>query len=114
IGNFGAKNRVVTIYGSNRGPRFSVGCQIGVSYDVLRDRVANNSQTTSESAGMYNPFLPIFNQIALTVQKAFDAESSLIDELREMRKELTQEQGVHKPRRSVLPENITLSADSRA
>lgn len=78
IGNLGAKNRVVTIYGSQDGPLFCVGCCIGFSYDEI---VKDINKDTSKSAATYRPYLDVFNQIGKIVQTAFDKEAKLVDEL---------------------------------
>lgn len=85
IGNLGSKNRIVTIYGSDLGPRYSVGCQIGVDYDQLSGNVGAHSYTTAQSADTYAPFLPVFQEVGLIVQRAYDGESALVAEMLAMR-----------------------------
>jgi acetyltransferase-like isoleucine patch superfamily enzyme len=88
LGNFGAKNRVVTIYGSDTGPLYSVGCQMGIQYSALVGRVGNATVTTEESASTYSPFLHVFNEIGRVVQQAYDAEANLVAELKATRETL--------------------------
>jgi UDP-3-O-[3-hydroxymyristoyl] glucosamine N-acyltransferase len=86
LGSFGAKNRVVTIYGSDKGPRYSVGCQIGVGLKTLRDRVAKATYSTAESAGTYEPFLGIFHKVGDTVQTAYDKEARQVEDMKNLRR----------------------------
>ncbi len=88
IGHFGSKNRVVTIYGSELGPRFSIGCQVGVDLDTIRDRVANNSVSSPSSAGTYTPYLPMFDAVGRQVQDAYNQERDTIEYLMEYRQKL--------------------------
>ncbi len=88
LGNFGTKNRVVTIYGSNEGPRFSIGCQVGVTWETIRSNIRLSEHTQPESAATYEPFLPVFKQVAAVVQKAYDRESNHVAELQAMRQAL--------------------------
>jgi carbonic anhydrase/acetyltransferase-like protein (isoleucine patch superfamily) len=88
IGNLGSNNRVVTIYGSDEGPRFSIGCQIGVDYDTVCSRVAGHTETDAPSASTYDPYLGIFNAIGAVVQTAYDREANLVAELKALRAEL--------------------------
>lgn len=85
LGNFGAKNRVVTIYGSEEGPLYSIGCQIGVHYGQIKEHVIANTHTTAESASTYAPYLGVFNEIGRVVQDAFDQELSHVYEMKDMR-----------------------------
>jgi len=88
IGALGAKNRVITIYGTDNGPLVSVGCQIGITTDRLRSRVAGHVNSTEDSAMTYAPYLDILDQIGLVVQGAYDRESALIGEIKDQRSEL--------------------------
>ncbi|HSW80565.1 MAG TPA: hypothetical protein VLG47_07350 [Candidatus Saccharimonadales bacterium] len=89
IGSFGDKNRFVTIYGSDTGPCYSVGCQIGIDFTTFCTRVANKDDTTNESAATYVPYLDVFNLAGLAVQNAYDAERRFIDELKDQRVSLS-------------------------
>mgnify|MGYP003596554046 CR=1 FL=1 len=86
LGNLGAKKRVVTIYGSELGPRYSIGCQIGVDIDTVEARVDSRASTKAASAETYRPFLPIFRSIGDVVQDAYNQQQDYIDELMELRK----------------------------
>jgi len=88
LGNFGVKNRVVTIYGSDIGPRISIGCQIGVSFETIVDRISDRSDTEEASASTYEPFKDIFSSIGLVVQTAYDKETGLVEEIKAMREDL--------------------------
>lgn len=88
LGHLGSKNRVVTIYGSEVGPRYSVGCQVGVSLDKIAERVNVASNTARESADSYIPYLPIFDSLGQVVQKAYDQERATIDAMMQMRIDL--------------------------
>jgi UDP-3-O-[3-hydroxymyristoyl] glucosamine N-acyltransferase len=88
LGNLGFKRRVVTIYASDYGPRYSIGCQMGVSLATIKKRVGHNSATTAKSAGTYAPYLGIFGDIGNVVQKAYDRETRLVDELKDQRRTL--------------------------
>lgn len=88
IGNFGTKNRVVTVYGSLDGPRYSIGCQIGVSLHEIEDNVNDSTNTSAQSAATYLPYLPVFRSIGSNVQQAFDREQPLVDEMIARRTEL--------------------------
>ncbi len=85
IGNLGSKNRVVTIYGAMDGPLYSVGCQIGITFAVLRERVFDSTATSPESAATYAPYLGVFSDVGRVVQDAYDSEESLIEEILGMR-----------------------------
>lgn len=91
IGSFGDKNRIVTIYGSDDGPLFSVGCQMGIDYDTFKDRVGSHEDTEADSANTYDPYLDIFNKIGHVVQTAYDGETALIEDLKAMHREVTGE-----------------------
>lgn len=88
LGNLGSKNRVVTVYGSDYGPRYSIGCQIGIDFDDFICRVAKSTSTVTESSSTYVPYLNVFNDLGSVVQTAYEQESGLVDEIREMRDEL--------------------------
>lgn len=85
IGHFGSKGRIVTIYGSDEGPRFSIGCQAGKTFREIKHNVTHNTHTTRASANSYRRFLPVFSKIGRVVQKAYDREGGLIEELRSQR-----------------------------
>lgn len=85
LGYFGSKNRVVTIYGSDEGPRYSIGCQIGRTFNQIRANIDDNTHTTRSSADTYVPYLDVFNSIGAQVQNAYDDSRSQIDELMAMR-----------------------------
>jgi len=91
IGKFGDKNRVVTIYGSSDGPRYSIGCQMGMPFGIISQRVKDSENTNDGSAMTYRPFLDIFSQVGLVVQKAYDNEANYVAELMEMRRVLGME-----------------------
>lgn len=86
IGNFGSKNRVVTIYGSDAGPCYSIGCQIGVHLSVFKSNVASSYMTSSESAATYAPYLDTFQQIGCVVQAAYDTAASQVADLKARRR----------------------------
>jgi carbonic anhydrase/acetyltransferase-like protein (isoleucine patch superfamily) len=88
IGVFGTKHRVVTIYGNDEYPRYSIGCQKGVDFRTFKDRVKDNLQTTPESASTYRPFVESCRQLGYVVQKAYHRETKLIEELRAEHEEL--------------------------
>jgi carbonic anhydrase/acetyltransferase-like protein (isoleucine patch superfamily) len=90
IGAFGRKGRVITVYGSDDGPLYSLGCNIGLSFhgikaNILHNYVEPGHHTTVASAGSYVPWLPVFNLMGATVQKAYDREAGIVDELKDMR-----------------------------
>ncbi len=87
IGNFGKKNRVITIYGSTDGPLFSLGCHVGRSFEEIKTAVTDNEHSTDESAATYVPYLPIFNEIGKAVQEAYAKETNLINEMLHIRAE---------------------------
>jgi UDP-3-O-[3-hydroxymyristoyl] glucosamine N-acyltransferase len=88
LGAFGSKNRTVTIYGSDQGPLFSIGCQVGKTLPSIKENVVQHANTTSESASTYEPFLPVFDQIGTIVQAAYEKEGAYVAELKAMRQEL--------------------------
>jgi acyl-[acyl carrier protein]--UDP-N-acetylglucosamine O-acyltransferase len=85
LGNLGRKGRVVTIYGSDTGPLYSVGCQLGITHYDFDRSVQESQNTTSESAQAYMPYLDILNQIGVVVQSAYDNSRPAIEELRALR-----------------------------
>lgn len=85
IGKFGAKNRVVTIYGSEYGPRYSIGCQIGEDFRAIKMRILSSKDTMPESAATYHPYLGVFEEIGSIVQHAYEKEDKLIDEIQSLR-----------------------------
>lgn len=87
IGSLGSKNRVVTIYGSDEGPRYSIGCQIGESLDVIKDHINKHLHTSDDSAATYRPFIGIFDEIGTAVQTAYDKAAPLVAEIKDMRLE---------------------------
>lgn len=86
IGNFGSKNRVLTIHGSDHGPRISIGCQVSISLHRARSRI-NTSYGEAEagSADTYAPYLSVFESIGRQVQKAYYAEEDLVREIKAKR-----------------------------
>ncbi len=83
LGRFGTSNRIVTIHGSDNGPRFSIGCQNSVAWETIRDRILHNVETKPESAAHYRTYMPVFKEIGKTVQSKYDRLSRLVDELKE-------------------------------
>jgi serine acetyltransferase len=83
IGKFGEKRRTITIYGSQSGPKISLGCNIGSTLKELLPHFAspNDHHSNNTSAETYRPFIDIFQDISRIVQKAFDKENALVDEL---------------------------------
>lgn len=102
IGSFGKKRRVVTIYGSDEGPRYSIGCMMGRPFDKVKEHVMGSTNTTEASANAYLPFLDIFNEIGGTVQRAYDAETGLVEELKLQRAESFSEAALEARRRHCL------------
>lgn len=74
LSNFGGKRRVVTIHGSEDGPRFSIGCQDSVSWLRISERINKAIDTVDTSAAHYRKYLDVFNAVGLLVQNAFDAD----------------------------------------
>jgi carbonic anhydrase/acetyltransferase-like protein (isoleucine patch superfamily) len=87
VGYFGFKNRVVTIYGSLEGPKFSIGCQIGVDFKRIRSQISGSIYTEPESANTYLPYLGVFNSVGRTVQNEFEKEIKLVEEIQSIRAE---------------------------
>lgn len=77
----------MTIYGSDYEPRYSVGCQVGITIDNLKDRVRDNANTVSSSADTYAPFLGTFEEIGIILQREYDREIGLVEEIKAMRRE---------------------------
>jgi NDP-sugar pyrophosphorylase family protein len=88
FGFLGDKYRVITMYGSDEGPRYSIGCRIGFLYPDIKDHIVNALGTDSKSAAQYVPFLGSLESIGIALQHAYMAESPRIDELKAMHKEL--------------------------
>jgi len=88
LGNFGTKNRVVTVYGSHTGPLYSIGCQMGADYLEIRRHILEHVGTNELSAGTYAPFLGVFQEVGAIVQQAFDSQTTAVAELLAMRSEL--------------------------
>lgn len=85
IGKFGDKQRTVTIYGSDDGPRFSIGCNIGVDLGLIKEHVAGATYTSVSSASAYDPYIGVFESIGKVVQEAYRDNHTLIDEIRQFR-----------------------------
>ena len=85
VGGFGKKNRVVTVYGSDNGPRYSVGCQLGIDWPTFQRRVVGSEATQSSSAETYLPFFGAFTAMGAAVQKAYEKETVLVDEIKDRR-----------------------------
>ncbi|HSX44506.1 MAG TPA: hypothetical protein VLF39_00125 [Candidatus Saccharimonadales bacterium] len=81
IGRFGTSKRMVTLYGSDEGPMASVACQSGIDLDTLRHRIVNSVDTDPKSAKDYKLHWREINSGANQVQRAYDRESQLVDEL---------------------------------
>jgi carbonic anhydrase/acetyltransferase-like protein (isoleucine patch superfamily) len=88
IGRFGTSKRMVTVYGSDSGPLFGVGCQFGIDIDVLKKRVASSTDTSTNSAADYKKHMPEIETLGIEVQAAYDRESNLIAELIGQRQEI--------------------------
>lgn len=82
LGVFGRKNRVITTYGSDEGPMFSVGCMLGVDFDTFYAHVNGSIRTTQEGASKYKPFMDFFEFSGQVVQRMYEAETAAIDQLR--------------------------------
>lgn len=87
IGSFGTKNRVITVYGSELGPRFSLGCHIGVDYEYMSWQIKAANHSSSDSAASYRPYLGVFASIGGTVQQAYGHEKKLIREIEKRRRD---------------------------
>ncbi len=87
IGRFGDKKRMVTAYGSDAGPLYSVGCQFGISMSVFKDRIFNNTQTESSSALDYAKNIEQIESLGIAKQRAYDDRQRLVDELLAERRE---------------------------
>lgn len=85
LGHLGGKGRMLTVYGSDTGPRYSVGCRLGINYDALVQSVEENISTTPESAQTYVPYLGILDQIGTVVQAAYNSSGAAVAELKSLR-----------------------------
>lgn len=88
MGKFGDKRRTVTLYGTDSGPRISVGCNVGVRLEEIRKNVQAHSFTTTASANAYAPYLEIFRTIGKTVQTAYLDHNKTVKELKKLRREI--------------------------
>lgn len=82
IGRFGYHKRMVTAYGSSYGPLFGVGCQYGIRENEFRARISDATGTEPESASDYHRNFSKIQRLGQAVQKAYDKETALIEELR--------------------------------
>lgn len=83
IGPFGSSQRMVTVHGSDSGPKYNVGCQKGIDIDTFEDRILNAEETSPESAADYGRNLMRIVHLAEATQKAYERESMLVSELRD-------------------------------
>lgn len=90
VGRYGESQRMVTIYGSDGGPLYSVACQSGIDMPKLRTRIIGNEGTSPESAAGYRPHIPLFEELGVVVQQVFEREANLVEELIEKRDEALQ------------------------
>lgn len=88
IGSFGAKNRVITIHGSDIGPLYSLGCHVAVEYDKLKHEIRRAHHSSNDSAASYKRFVEVFGYIGDTVQRAYLKEEGLVREIKDRRKSL--------------------------
>lgn len=91
LGRFGTSQRVVTIHGSDEGPRFSIGCQFSVSEAVITDRIMAGTETSEQSARHYREYVPEFSAIGARVQRFYERETQYIEDLRELAAELREQ-----------------------
>lgn len=71
--------RMVTIHGGPDGkPRFSAGCQDSVTWEVFADRIENNTQTSPDSAALYQEYVAagVFQAIGTVVQGHYDQSAA--------------------------------------
>lgn len=93
LGSVGNSHRIMTIHGSDDGPRYSAGCQYSDSEAVFFDRIANSVDTSPESAQHYQEFLDagVIQTLGRIVQAHYDAAvaSGLVAQLREQAAAIT-------------------------
>lgn len=85
IGSFGDKNRVITVYGSDLGPRYSLGCHVGVGFGRLKEQIRRAYHTSNDSAASYKPYLGVFDHMGSIVQRAYEVDRNLVTEIEEQR-----------------------------
>lgn len=87
LGPVGSSQRIITVHGSDDGPRYSAGCQVSDPEEVFFDRIRGSVATTEESAEHYREFLhsDVLRRIGIIAQTHYDedVESGLVAQLRE-------------------------------
>ena len=85
IGRFGESRRMVTVYGSEDGPLYGVGCQFGIDGQEFRGRILDNRGTSEESAADYGNHFGEIESLGTKVQQAYEREGNLVNELLDQR-----------------------------
>lgn len=90
LGRLGTSERNITIHGSDDGPCYStgLGCQYSVRWERFHDRIMRAEHTSKDSADHYREYLDILQSIGDIVQRHYQAESGLIQDLRGQAAEL--------------------------
>lgn len=75
IGGLGKSRQAVTIHGSTSGPRFSLGGQLSISDNTLREWVRFSDNTSPGSVDHYKAYLSLLLSMGDTVQEAYFVRS---------------------------------------
>lgn len=100
LGPFGTRHRMVTVYGSDRRPLYSVGCQFGISLERLLERANKATDTTQASGADYLDNQHRLRDAGQQVQDAYMGSLPLVRALRRER-HLAQDRMWHKRARSL-------------
>ena len=82
VGRLGSTQRMVTVYGSDEGPLYGVGCQFGIAEDVFHARVTSSTETHSDSAADYARYWSVLTAAGLMVQRAYELAHTQVEDLR--------------------------------
>jgi uncharacterized glyoxalase superfamily protein PhnB len=85
LGPLGASKRVMTIHGSDDGPRYSAGCQYSDDWEQMENRIRHATGTTQESAAHYRSYLDagVLQRIGDIVQRYYEAQADQVKALRD-------------------------------
>ncbi len=91
VGTYGEHHRMVTAYGTMAGePRYSAGCQYGITEEAFRNRIANSVQTEPSSAQDYANHFDEIVALGAQVQTAFDDNMAAAKDLVVWQRELSE------------------------
>jgi hypothetical protein len=81
LGEFGPSRLIMTVYGSNDGPRCSLGQHTGESLQMMADRITHRVEVAGADAQVVERYLGVIPLIGFAVQGYYDAQRDTVNAL---------------------------------